>query len=251
MEPQVFVIAVCAAVAAWSLARAVVRRPKPLAARLQPYTAVARARLGTIRAEPLIPAAGPTSGVAAVFGPLLHRLADGLARLVDASSATSADLRLRQAGLRMTVDRYRTRQLAYTAASMGAGALAGFALGRRVGVLILLAVAAGIFGATRCRARLDRLITKRRERMRAELYTVCQLLAVYLRTGSTPAGAVDRLVRRADGEILGELADAASQIHRGSPPGAALEQLISTTPEPTAARLYRLLASTWIAGVRP
>ena len=47
----------------------------------------------------------------------------------------------------------------------------------RAGIVLLLAVAGGLWGATRWRARLERLITKRRERMRAELYTVCQLLA--------------------------------------------------------------------------
>jgi tight adherence protein C len=250
MESRVFVVALAAAIAAWCVARALVHRPTSLAVRLQPYTSVARARLGTVRPEPVAPAA-PKSAVALVFGPLVRRLADGLARLVDVSSPVSAELRLRQAGLSMTVDRYRTRQLAYAAGGAGVGALAGLALGHRAGVVMLLALGAGFWGATRCRARVQRLITRRRERMRAELYTVCQLLAVYLRTGDTPAGAVHRLVRRGNGEIVGELADASAQIRRGSQPAAAFEAVTSTSPEPTAGRLYRLLASTWVAGGDP
>jgi hypothetical protein len=55
--------------------------------------------------------------------------------VVDASSSTSAELRLRQAGLDMTVEQYRTRQLAYTAARSPAGAFLGLLLGRSAGVV--------------------------------------------------------------------------------------------------------------------
>jgi tight adherence protein C len=84
--------------------------------------------------------------------------------------------------------------------------------------------------------------------MRSELDTVCQLLAVYLRTGDTPAGAVDRLVRRATGEVVGELSGASAEVRSGAPVAAAFTRLTQATPEPAAARLYRLLASTWTAG---
>ena len=249
MDARVITAALAAAIAVGCLARAVVRQPKPLALRVQPYTAGVRARLGTIRPETAGGQDGTgRSGVALVFGPFIRQLSNGLAQLVDASASTSAELRLQQAGLSMTVEQYRTRQLAYTAGALAAGAFTGLLLGRRTGTVILLAVAAGLWGATRWRARVERLITQRRERMRSELYTVCQLIAIYLRTGDTPAGAVDRLVRRARGEVIGELADAGAQIRSGSTPQAVFEQLTATTPEPSAARLYRLLSSTWTAG---
>lgn len=249
MDARVVIAAFATAVAVGSFARAAIRQPKPLAARVQPYTAGARARLGTTRPETVIvhDQSGRT-GMALVFGPFIRQLANGLAQIVDASASTSAELRLRQAGLDMTLEQYRTRQLAYTAGSMAAGAFVGLVLGRTTGTVLLLAIAAGLWGATRWRARVERLITQRRERMRSELYTVCQLIAIYLRTGDTPAGSVDRLVRRATGEVIGELATASSQIRSGSPPQAVFEQLTSTTPEPSAARLYRLLSSTWTAG---
>jgi tight adherence protein C len=114
--------------------------------------------------------------------------------------------------------------------------------------VILLSAAAGLWGATRWRARLDKLITRRRDRMRSELYTVCQLFAIYLRTGDTPSGAVDRLIRRSQGEVIAELKEASAQIRTGSTASLVFEQLTGTTPEPSAARLYRLLSSTWTAG---
>lgn len=249
MEPRVLTVAVAGAVAAGCLARAVIRQPRPLATRVQQYTAGHRARLGTVRPDTTNrPDVAGKSGVALVFGPFVRQLANVLADIVDASASTSAELRLQQAGLAMTIEQYRTRQLAYTASSIAVGAFAGLLLGRSTGTVILLAVAAGLWGATRWRARLERLITTRRDRMRSELYTVCQLLAIYLRTGDTPAGAVDRLVRRASGEVIGELAGAVAQVRTGNTPRVAFELLTSTTPEAGAARLYRLLAATWTAG---
>ena len=180
---------------------------------------------------------------------LVHALGNGArCNIPTNGERTSAELRLRQAGLALGVDQYRTRQLAYTAASIACGACLGLLLGRSAGAVLFLALAAGLWGATRWRGRLDRTITKRRERMRAELYTVCQLLAVYIRTGDTPAVAVDRLVRRSSGEVVGELADAAAQVRSGAPIAVVFARLTQTTPEPGAARLYRLFASTWAAG---
>lgn len=247
MNAQIAAIAVCAAVAAWCLARSAVRQPKPLATRVQPYTSAHRRAFGTYRADLPADRSG-RSGVALVFGPLIRNLANGLASVIDASNSTSAELRLQQAGLDLTVEQYRTRQLAYTVGGLACGAAFGLLLGGSAGIVLFLALGSGLWGATRWRGRVDRLITKRRERMRSELYTVCQLLAIYLRTGDTPAGAVDRLVRRSRGEVVGELAAGAAQVRTGSPVAVAFERLISTTPEPAAARLYRVLASTWAAG---
>ncbi len=249
MDPRVITVAFAAAIAAGCLARAVVRQPKPLATRVQPYVAGIRGRLGTIRPETAIGDANVgRSGLTLVFGPLIKQLANGLAQLVDASAAASAEVRLKQAGISMTVEQYRTRQLAYTAGALAAGAFTGLVLGFGTGTVIVLAAAAGLWGATRWRARLEGLINKRRERMRTELYTVCQLIAIYLRTGDTPAGAVDRLVRRAQGEVITELAEAGAQVRSGRSATGVFEQLTATTPEPSAARLYRLLSSTWTAG---
>ena len=49
MDPRVAIAALATAVAVGSFARAAIRQPKPLATRVQPYTAGVRARLGTIR----------------------------------------------------------------------------------------------------------------------------------------------------------------------------------------------------------
>jgi tight adherence protein C len=248
MEPRVITVAVAAAVAANCLARCLVRQPKPLAVRVEPYSASMRARFGTIRPDTQSTADSSRAGVTLVFGPFIRSLATGLARLVDASASTTPELRLRQAGLTMSAEQYRTKQLAYTAGAFAAGAFTGLVLRGSAGTVILLAGGSTLWGATRWRARVDTMISRRRERMRAEMYTVCQLIAIYLRTGDTPAGAIDRLVRRATGEVITELADASAQIRSGNTATHVFEQFTTLTPEPSAARLYRVLSSTWTAG---
>ncbi|MGH3442188.1 MAG: type II secretion system F family protein, partial [Nitriliruptorales bacterium] len=118
------------------------------------------------------------------------------------------------------------------------------ALGRSAGVALLLAAAGGVGGLTRWRARLDRTLERRRSRMRVELYTVNQMLAMNVRTGGGVVHAIQRVVERGRGEIVAELADALRAHASGLRAREALERIARTTPEPSAARTYRLLAAS-------
>jgi Flp pilus assembly protein TadB len=95
----------------------------------------------------------------------------------------------------------------------------------------------------RWRARIDRMTQQRRDRMRAELYTIAQLLALQLRAGTTPIVAIRELVDRGGGAVSDDLADVLDAIDHGATTRAALERLATDTPEPAAARLYRTLAA--------
>ena len=90
--------------------------------------------------------------------------------------------------------------------------------------LVVAGIGGGV-GAIRMRAKVDGLIDDRQTVMRAEAHTVCQMLAVWLRTGDTPAGALDRLAHRTTGIVPGELAEASAQIRSGAPPADVLERL--------------------------
>lgn len=245
VNPQIFLAASSAAVAAVCATQALVPRRQRLAPRLRPYTVGVRARLGTTEPEQ------PT-GTPGVWGPIVSALADGLARLIDASSEANAELRLRHAGLaHLGVDGYRRRQLAYTVGALVSGFALAAMLGLNVAGMLVIAAASGLWGATRWRARVAGSIAKRRELMRGELYTVSQLLAVYLRTGDTPAGALERLADRSDGLIARELGDAGSRIRSGSSPGPVLDALAADTAEPAAGRLYRVYGAAWTSGGDP
>jgi tight adherence protein C len=229
----------------------VVRPPRRLAPRVRPYAQLSRSRLGTGSADAAVLQAEAGSGqaLAAVFGPMARRLAHLLGELIDAAPPETLELRLRQAGFaEITADQNRMRQLAWAVGAMAAGVAVGLALGQSAAVVLLLAGLMGFPGATYWRSRVNRAIESRRARMRVELYTVAQLLAVYTRTGHGPVEAVREVTRRGRGPVVGELAEALGWISGGTAPQAAYERLAEVTAEPAAARLYRTLAAAAHSG---
>lgn len=191
-----------------------------------------------IRAEPLRPGADRDARA-------LHRL---LAPHLGRAATGSLERRLRQArlspggdGRALVLDhcaRVAGRALTQGAAlgcallmlgAGGAGASAGFLLG-------------ALGGAARQHASVDRAIEERRMRMRIELYTVNQLLALDVRAGGGVAQALERICRRGEGAVADELRDVLATVRAGMALHQALEQAADMTVEPAAARTYRLLA---------
>ena len=64
-----------------------------------------------------------------------------------------------------------------------------------------------VYGASRMRSGLERVIAARAARIRLELYTVNHLLAMQVRTGSGAMQAVQRVVERGRGVVVQELVD--------------------------------------------
>ena len=245
MTGRIVAIAALAAIAAACLVRPFVRTPMRLGPRLAPYTDRARSRLGTT---------GPRTATAAksVWGPMITAAADRLAAVLSTGATGELELRLRQAGLSdVTVAGYRRRQLAYAAAGLVFGAAVASLLHASTALSLIVIALFTSIGMFRCRVKVDAAIDDRRTLMRAEAHTVCQMLAVWLRTGDTTSTALDRLTQRATGIVPGELAEAAAQIRSGSPPVEVLERLATQTAEPAAARLYRLYGASWSAGGDP
>lgn len=222
-------------------------KPTPrLAPRVRPYTLIPRSRLG--RSADL-PAAGPRAGwqsgtmLRRLFGPLVLALADRLGRIIDARSDEGLRLQLRRAGFGdLTPEEYRVRQLGSAALGAGAGVVLG-ALLASAGLALLLGGLGLVVGATRWRSRLDRATTSRRERLRIELYTVNQLLAMHIKTGGGPIQATQRVVQRGTGAVVEELAEALRMVAGGMPAPQAFARAAELTVEPQAARTYALLAA--------
>lgn len=246
MNGQVLAISMLAAISAFCLVRGLLHSPTRLGPRLAPYTDRARGQLGTA-----IPAR-LAAGARTAWGPIITAASDRLATALGSGSTAELELRLRQAGLgHITAAAYRRRQLVYTVAGLAIGITLALLLRLSTTLAVIVAVAASAAGAIRWRAKLDGLLDDRRTLMRAEAHTVCQMLAIWLRTGDTPSGALDRLAQRTSGVVPGELAEAAAQIRSGSPPAEVLERIAARTAEPSAARLYRLYGATWSAGGDP
>ncbi|MCZ7536554.1 MAG: type II secretion system F family protein [Acidimicrobiia bacterium] len=247
MTGTTFLAAASVGVALAALARIVVRPTRRLGPRVRPYTVVTRSALGQRPDSPgTIGSAAMAGGgtVKSLFGPPVMALAQRLSRVIESRGDDYLALRLHQAGIfDVTPEEYRLRQV-----TQGALAAAAFGLGAavvlRAPVAVLGAVVAGFtFGSTRTRSRVDRAIAERSDRIRQELYTVNQLLALHVRTGAGPLQAAQRVVDRGRGAVVEELDALLSWTRRGMREPEAFRRAAELTPEPSAARTYRLVAT--------
>lgn len=240
-------LAACSAALVLAGLAGLVVRPVPrLAPRLRPYTIVARTSLG--RSPDVVPGrvatVDHTGGVLArVFLPPLRAGAARLGRVVESHSDESLRLKLRQGGYRDTTpEEHRIRALAATVGFAAAGVVPGVVL--QSPLLTLALGGCGLaFGATRAKGRLDRAIAERSERVRLELYTINQLLAIHLRTGAGPIQATQRVVDRGTGAMVEDLDEVLAWIRSGLTESDAFGRAASLTSEPNAARTYKLFAA--------
>jgi tight adherence protein C len=243
--------AVSAGVAAVGAAAMVVPPTRRLAPRVRPYTIVARARFGrSAELSDLVPAGGGGWSVARVFGPLARAALHRVGRAFERRSNAVLALSLRQAGLLdVTPDEYRSRMAVLVLGFGAAGAVFGAFVFHGAIPSLGVSLCGVVFGASRLRGRLERAIDDRRERIRLELYTVNQLLAMHVRTGAGPVQATQRVVDRGDGVVVDELRAVLAAMRNGVPEPEAFRHAAELTPEPAAARTYKLFAAGAERGV--
>ena len=223
-----------------------------LAGRVRPYTTAARSAAVPLEAHPHL----PLPAVAArLFGPILSAAARRLSRLLDGSAEDELALRIRQAGLypdlaeEERLGAYRLQQLGNVTAFTGAAAALAVALRMPAGRGLLLAALGLVVGASRQRGRLQRALATRRERMRIEVYTVNQLLALRVRAGGSVMHAVGQLVVAGQGEVVTELGEVLRLHRSGMRAAEAFARQADLTPEPFCARTYHLLATADERGI--
>ncbi len=242
--------AVSAGVAAVGAAAIVVPPTRRLAPRVRPYTVAARARFGRrVELSDLVPA-GSGSSVVRVFGPLARAALDRVGRALERRSDAALALSLRQAGfVDVTPDEYRSRMAVQVLGFGAGGAVIGAFVFHSALATLALSLCGVVFGASRLRGRLERAIEDRRERIRLELYTVNQLLAMHVRTGAGPVQATQRIVDRGEGVVVDELRAVLASMRNGIPESEAFRYAAELTPEPAAARTYKLFAAGAERGV--
>lgn len=242
--------ALLAGAAAATVVAALVRPAPRLAPRLRPYNSPNRVRLGKpadLQTTTHGQAALSGGALAALFAPMLAALVRPLTRLVGRDGDDALTAALRHAGVHPDlpaderVAAWRRRQL-ITAAAALAGTLALALVARSALLAAAAPLGAYVFGAVLPKARLERLTDTRRERMRIELYTVNQQLAMYQQTAGGVHDALQRLTARMHCLVADELTAALRWHRAGMPLPAALHQLADTTAEPFAARTYKALA---------
>jgi Flp pilus assembly protein TadB len=151
--------------------------------------------------------------------------------------------RLREAGRDDAgVEEFRVHQCGHAAGGAALGVLLGAVVLRSTPMTALLAATGGAVGFSRAPARLARDAEDRRARMRLELVTIDQVLAIHVRAGAGPVQALMRVVGRGHGVVVDELRAILVSIRAGRSEAEAFRHAAQLTVEPHAARTYRLFA---------
>jgi tight adherence protein C len=209
----------------WLLVSIAPRLSRPsLLLRVAPYlsdvSADARELLGRRTANPL-----------PVFGTLFDAPLRQLRRLVGvvAGGAEVTERRLRQAGLQLTVEAFRSQQLVWAAIVGSAGIAAAAAFSRfhdvspvYQGAFVVLAAAGGFVGRDYF---LQRRAAARTARIAAELPTVLEFLTLSLSAGEGILDAIRRVTAISRGELAAELAGVTSDVATGLPLSETLTAL--------------------------
>lgn len=238
MNPLMIVAALGSAVLVGGVMWVLVPPAPRLAARVRPYLSPAEAGRLT----------QPRSTVVRVFGPIVMRLATALSSRLDAAGEEALAVRLRQAGMfpelgdEERVAAFRLRQLRALLVGGAAGAVVAGAVGFTARGVVGLLLVGSVAGLGRVRGRIERILEERKNRMRIEIYTVDQLLALRVRAGGAVVQAVMQVVARGRGMVVDELAEAIRLHRAGLSVAESFGRVADLTPEPACARTYRLLA---------
>ena len=220
----------------WSMVSALPRLSRPgLSARVAPYVVdisdAARELRDRRPANPL-----PVFGL--VLAPLVVRLSALLSIVLGGSESTTK--RLRQAGLTMTADEFRARQLTWGAAAGGAGIVLVFAASRlqTVPAIVQLGIVAilTIGGVLAREYLLQRAAKARVARMASELPTLLEFLTLSLSAGEGILDSIRRVGRISRGELSRELASVSTEVALGLPLADSLTALAATLDLPAFSR---------------
>jgi tight adherence protein C len=220
----------------WSLASLVPRLNRPrLASRVAPYvvdvSAGARELLSRRTVDPL-----PVVG--ALFGPAFERLRTLLGSVL--GGGATIELRLRQSSSGLSVEAFRSRQLAWGigAALLGLAAPLAVARVRPIAPALVAAivVVAAVFGIVLCDRMLHRAAVKRLARITSELPTVLEFLTLSLSAGEGILDALRRVGKVSHGELAAELSSVVTEVNTGIPLAESLNTLASGMRLPALTR---------------
>jgi tight adherence protein C len=180
----------------------------------------------------------PLPIIGALLAPGAERGRQLLGRALGGGAVVS--LRLRQAGLPLSVDAFRSRQLAWALVGAVIGTVLAFTVGRSQAVPlvvnVVLVLMGCVSGVVLCDYRLQRTAAARMSRMDAELPTVLEFLTLSMSAGEGVLDAIRRVSRISRGELAAELGGVVSQVNTGVPLTEALTRLSAGVQLPALTR---------------
>jgi tight adherence protein C len=206
---------------------------RSLAVRLGPYVPGGmgvRSRAGLLSVESFREAVGP----------LAQELGSRFSRIFGVSE--DLDRRLRRIHAELDVTEFRVRQLGWSLAGLGIGAL--FAVAARPPVPIALLTTFG--GMLLAFLLLEQQVGTASERWKRtvhlELPVVAEQLAMLLGSGYSLAAALDRIARRGQGAVARDLRRVLTRIRQGVPEERALQEWAALVDVASVDRLVSVLA---------
>lgn len=209
----------------WTLASLAPRMSRPrLIHRVAPYlvdvSEGARSFVERRESSPL-----PVFG--SLFGPIVGRLRGIVVRILGGSEVI--ERRLRQSGSVLTVDGFRSRQLAWGIAGTALGVIVSIVAGQvqtvPIAVQVLLVVIFGVGGFVARDQLLQAASRSRMTRMTAELPVVLEFLTLSLSAGEGILDSLRRVSSTSRGELARELGGVVAAANSGSALGESLQSL--------------------------
>jgi tight adherence protein C len=209
----------------WALVSLAPRMSRPrLARRIAPYVADISA---AARESMTAPPPGPLPVVGLFLAPVLKSAQVVLDGILGGPDATSR--RLRQAGSRLDLTAFRSRQLlaCLAAAGLGIGIAVAIGIARPVPlpiqmVIVALFAVAGVLLPDRL---LQRAAVARLARLEAELPVILEFLTLCLTAGEGVLDGLRRVAKVSHGELAGELSGVVASVGAGLPFAETLDQL--------------------------
>lgn len=187
----------------------------------------------------------PASVLASVAGPVLERARRGLASVLGGDAAVTR--RLRQAGVPLTVGRFRSRQLLSAVVGAVLGLALALVLGSTTAIPGSVGVAAGALVTIGALVAPEQLLARRAKarlaRASSELPTVLEFMSLALVAGETIRDALHRVARIGSGELSAEFARMMAEVALGVPLTDALRDVAASLDLPALSRTVEQLVA--------
>lgn len=206
---------------------------RPLADRLSPYVPGGmgrRARVGILSVESFREAVGP----------LARSLGSQFSRLFGVSE--DLDRRLRRVHAELDVTEFRVRQIGWSLAGLGSGALMTIAARPNVAVALLLTLGGMLLAFLLLEQQVTSASARWQRSVHLELPVVAEQIGMLLGAGYSLLGALDRVSRRGRGSVALDLSRVINRIRHGVAEETALREWAGLADVPAVDRLVSVLA---------
>lgn len=220
---------------AWLVVAGVTARRPTLEQRLSPYLRPGRS----------LP--GPRTPFVTLERLLAPVMSDAV-RVAERYGSPSTDVarRLQHAGREPDVQAFRAEQVVWSVLGVATGLAAATLLvlvrDAPLALGLLVVALGGVAGAVARDQLLTTAARRRGRRLVAELPAVAELLALAVTAGEGANGAVERVSRRAHGELAGELRRVVGEVRTGEPLARALDRLAERAGVPAVSRFTEAVA---------